>query len=375
MRRRWNARLVGFAVLFALLVGGAWYSSQDDTLACVVPVGHGDGSKLNKYRICLVNGVAGIGWFFMAMPDSYATCWKQALDWVWAMRYQFDVGGSTYHKWPAQQGDDTSKVMVRQQADIGISFIDAYVESDSAYYRDCAYEVAKYLMIDSASTGGTYKVMHHSTDDDFGEGVYWRASDEHGTPSGDTNYSYKAGSAEIGLYFLKMYANAATSADSATFYSVARRCAQFLKAEAIIDSAGTGPTDPVRAKWKYKARDEAYECPATICEGTPGVIRFLDSMYVAASDSGDSDSLTDLRFARAGIRWLKNTAQNAIVDDDTLYWWKQYPDYAQDNTYSPVWGRGAAGVGETFLLGYKDLASNDQSLRNEYWHYAKGAAK
>jgi hypothetical protein len=61
MRRRWNAQVVGFAVLFALLVGGAWYSSQDDTLACVVPVGQGDGSKLNKYRICLVNGVAGIG--------------------------------------------------------------------------------------------------------------------------------------------------------------------------------------------------------------------------------------------------------------------------------------------------------------------------
>ena len=97
-------------------------------------------------------------------------------------------------------------------------------------------------------------------------------------------------------------------------------------------------------------------------------------MYIAASDSGDSDSATDLRYAKAGLQWLMNVAHDTIVDDDTLYWWEQFPENDSDETYSPTWGRGAAGIGETFLIAYQDLAttSTDSSL---YWHYARGAAR
>jgi hypothetical protein len=364
-----KTRLVGWMVVLTLMVGAAWYFSQDETLACDPPVPLGASkTSLNFYRTSLVNGAAGSAWFFQVMPDSYQSCWEGALKWVWNMNDDFLVGGKTYHKWPNMQGEATDIVMTRPQAGIGISFIDAYDLSSENSYRTCAKHAANYLMLDAED----YEVLQDTSYAPFGTQYYWQLNDASGSPTGPVIYYIGGGVPAIGIFFIKMYNQVNDAALDTTYYRIARGAAQYMK-EVAIDSTGTGPTDPVWAKWKENS-DVSAECYTNICRGTPGVIMFLDSMYVAAHDSGDSDSLTDLRFARAGLQWLMNEAQDNVVGNDTLYWWYQLPDNALDNSYSPMWGRGAAGIGETFLLGYNDLAHSSGDSTT-YWHYAEGAGK
>jgi len=373
MRR--NLKKIGGPVLLALMLSGAWYCSQDDTLACVAKLtaSQGGGAKLNLYRVCRVNGVAGVAGFLMAMPDSptnYDTCWQRALDWVWSMRYPFSVPEvGDFYKWPQKQGDDTSRVVVRQHAGIGSVFMDAYNASSDTMYRNHAIDVARYLMLNDE---GQYVVMQDTSDESSGDMVFWQFWDDHGSPAGQVRRSYDGGISAIGLYFLKMY----YGTGSAAYYDVARRASRYLKYVAITGSTAVG--DTLWAKWRTtdQEADTSY-IPTSHCEGAAGIVTFLDSMYIAASDSGDTASTSDLLYARAGLQWLKGEAQETTIGGERCYWWYQIPDRTDedppDTTYSPVWGRGAAGIGETFLMAYTDFAA-DSAESVGYYRYAKGAA-
>jgi hypothetical protein len=188
-----------------------------------------------------------------------------------------------------------------------------------------------------------------------------------------------------------MYKTATTDTsdgDSAIYYQTARRAAQYIKSvavESVVVSGGD--TDTVCVKWSTGFGDTLYT--STHCDGTPGVIAFLDTMYLFAQDKADGDTTTDLNYAMWGIRWLMNKAQRVLdtvqigppLEVDTLYWWYRFPDAADnpqnfwDTSYSAVWGRGVAGISETFLMAHKDLRIDSQDLQDTLWHYAEGGAR
>jgi hypothetical protein len=188
MERVMRARLIGGMLLSIFMVGGAWYFSRCDSLACNLSIGEPDqGSKLNLYRPCLVNGVSGVAQFLQAMPDSpvsYDTCWQRALDWIWAMRYKFPVSEGEYYRWAEFQGDNEDTAVVRQQSGIGRAFIDAFAAlPGSTKYRDRAKEPALYLMLHYEGIP-QYIVMQDSTHGTFGDMVFWQRKDIAGTPDG-----------------------------------------------------------------------------------------------------------------------------------------------------------------------------------------------
>jgi hypothetical protein len=371
MEKRRKSTLIGSLFFLALLLVGSWYFSRD-SLACThAQQPQGSGARLNKYRTCMVNGVSGVARFLQEMPDSFSATWQKAQTWVWEMRYPFTVGGNQYIKWPQQQGDNVDTVVMRPHAGIAATFMEAYKASDDTVYRNHAREVTKYLKLNDPEH--SYVVMHEITHEDFGDMVYWNFWDANGTPCGQIRYSYDGGISAIGISFLTMYAASKTAADSDTFYDAARRAAQYIKYVAV-----TGTTDDTLwAKWTINNDAQNPVYASGHCEGAAGIVTFLDSMYVFADDS---DSTTDLQYARAGLRWLENEAQDTTINDVKHYWWYQYPSKLNDpenpdSSYSPVWGRGAAGISETFLMGYEDLTGASQTLQDKYWGYAEGAAK
>jgi hypothetical protein len=378
MRKGRNRSMAGLLVLLALCASLSWYGSHVDSIACLLPVAEsGNGTGLNVYSMVMANGAPGVAAFFKAIPDSYGfgDYWKGALHWTWEMRFPCGPGDA-YNKWPHFQGQTGDKVYLHSQAGIGCVFIDAYADKpESTAYRDHAKEVARLLMAYEPD----YKVLRKGYDEEFDSLNYWYKFE----PPGENPvvvYHANGGVSFIGVFFLEMYEKVGDSFCD-TSYMIAHRAAQYMKSVAIADyEADT----LLRARWKMQSDDNADSCPTYLCWGTPGIVGFLDSMYVAASEKGDSDdSLNHLRWARAGLRWIIDEVEMAAtgdtgVDADTLYWWYQYPALADsgfDTTYSPTWGRGAAGIGGTFLLvGLPHLAA-DSTDSAMYYRYARRAAK
>jgi hypothetical protein len=181
MGKAWKARLIGGIALTTLMVAGSWYFSYE-SLACKNTEDPPPAAHLNVYRPCMVNGVAGVASFLIAMPNTYNTTWQKGLEWVIGMAHPFEVSGNTHYRWVSFQGDDTSDVVVvRQHAGIGGVFADAFSEvTDSAKYWEWAKRAAKYLMIHETTTSPActvYMVMYKKYDAVLDSMVYWHYKD------------------------------------------------------------------------------------------------------------------------------------------------------------------------------------------------------
>jgi hypothetical protein len=379
MRRAQQTKLIGGLLVFALMAVGSWYYSRD-TLACGMFGEPDAGTKFNLYRNCMVNGVAGVATFFQVMPETlgYDTCWHRALDWVWAMNHAFDVDNETYYRWDEYQGGDANWVVVRQQSGIGRAFIEGFAaDTCSTKYRTRSKAAANYLRLNWSSEPTPYEVIHETTHAVFGDMAYWHRKDSlAGVPRGPIRYSYDGGVTAIGIYFLKMY-EYSKDGDTTAYYNMARKAAQYIKYVADTGWTVIGADSSFWAKWPID-NTEPPVYSSIHCEGAAGYAAFLDTMYLTARAKGDSDSATDLKYARGALQWLMDEAQFDTTDGgDTLYWWYRHPELAQttDSSYSAVWGRGAAGISEAFLMGYKDLCGDSPALRPLYYHYAKGGAR
>jgi hypothetical protein len=371
MRCGRREHLAGWFILLAVFAGAAWHFSQDESSACMLPEPE-SGSKagFNQYSVNLVNGAPGIAWFLMDMPDSYSVYWKQALHWTMEMRIECGPEDE-YIRWPHLQGEKGDTVNTRPQAGTGLAFLDAFDKTDSTIYQEYAIKAADFLMLHE----GDWEVIHEDSDATFGNYAYWYRCHP---PDNNNTVIYHAngGVPGIGTFFLQMYKKIDSTELDTTYYRIAREAVQYMKIVATCSLNSGDKEDPVWARWLEKNNSPSDKYATYLCWGTPGIVCFLDSMYRVAADLDLEDSLTDFRYARAGLQWLMDSVQVDTTDSgDTLYWWHRYPYDTKDTTYSPTWGQGAAGIGETFLLvGLKDLARDDTDSAM-YYRFAKRAAK
>ncbi|MEW6215999.1 MAG: lanthionine synthetase LanC family protein, partial [Nitrospirota bacterium] len=162
----------------------------------------------------------------------------------------------------------------------------------------------------------------------------------------------------IGAFLLSMYKN--TNDKEAEKY--AKGAAEWLKAIALSVDSKEKPCYKWRAGHGDIPKDawtRARYFHTGWCWGAAGVCWFLYKMY---EEFGDSSYL---EYANGGMNWLKSIA---IPEAGGYKWYRS--DYEEDiNQYHTTWGKGAAGIGYVFLLGYQ--ITGDPS----YLEYAKKAGE
>jgi hypothetical protein len=281
--------------------------------------------------------------------------------------------GNNYYKWPLLQGETVDTVRTRCQSGVGLAFIDAYVEEpESTVYRDHAKDVASFLKLHEVG----WEVMQKGYETGFDSTVYWYVRFPE-REAAVVIYHYNGGVPAIANFFLQMYNKVGEPGADTGYYKYARRATQYMKVVADTGYTTVGETPVLWAKWWETSDVEKYA--SYVCWGTPGIVGFLDSMYVAATQAQDSAAQGDRRFARAGLQWLMDSVKvDTTVSGDTVYWWYRYPDLADDEidtTYSPMWGQGVAGISGTFLMvGFDDLAA-DSADSATYYRFAKRSAR
>lgn len=205
----------------------------------------------------------------------------------------------------------------------GQHFLEAYEKTGNTVYLDYAKGAATWLMSVAISEGDGYK---------------WPI-EENGTTCGTGHIHGVAG---VGDFFLQMY----KVLQNNSYKEYAVGAAKWLETVAVSSNDG----------YKWHRWGDSGSCKTGWCVGAAGITQFFYRMYLTFNDP------VYLEYANGGLKWLISMA----FPEAGGYKWCSAED--EDEFYTII-GRGAAGIGYIFLLGYTITGNLT------YLQYAVGAAE